>query len=142
MLEWWDHVRPKLSVEQMPIEAIQEPGDIMYVPEGWHHAVINIDDVVGISYQSMCAEPARTLWGCARAVALSCFCLTLIHDNPLKNARELRLSTIIPLPCADGVRRRVQGLREMGRAESVRDVQRWRRQPARRPVCPHALQSK
>jgi hypothetical protein len=70
---WWDHVRPLLPPLPhtaqgtgtpgsegegggRPIECVQEAGDLMYVPEGWHHAVINVDDVVGISFQNTSCE--------------------------------------------------------------------------------------
>ena len=36
-----------------------------YVPEGWHHAVINVDDVVGISFQNTsCKGPALPTLQC------------------------------------------------------------------------------
>lgn len=52
--DWWDRIRPHLNgpASNRPIECVQEPGDLMYVPEGWHHAVINVEDVVGISFQN------------------------------------------------------------------------------------------
>jgi hypothetical protein len=31
------------------LECIQEPGDVMYIPEGWAHGILNLDDVVGYS---------------------------------------------------------------------------------------------
>ena len=34
-----------------------------YVPEGWHHAVINVDDVVGISFQNTSCEGLATAVG-------------------------------------------------------------------------------
>ena len=50
--DWLDQVLPLLPPEQRPIEAIQNAGDLMYVPEGWSHAVLNIDDTVAVSFQS------------------------------------------------------------------------------------------
>ena len=49
---WLDQGLPLLPPEQRPIEAIQNAGDLMYVPEGWSHAVLNIDDTVAVSFQS------------------------------------------------------------------------------------------
>lgn len=54
--DWLDQVLPLLPDSMRPIEAIQNAGDLMYVPEGWSHAVVNIDDTVAVSFQR--AKPA------------------------------------------------------------------------------------
>eukprot|EP01052_Picozoa_sp_SAG31_P005366 SAG31_NODE_235_length_19695_cov_37.959790_9_plen_487_part_00 len=49
--DWLDQVLPLLPPTMRPIEIVQNPGDLMYIPEGWSHATLNIDDVVSVSFQ-------------------------------------------------------------------------------------------
>jgi hypothetical protein len=30
-----------------PLECIQQTGELLYVPEGWYHATVNLGDTVG-----------------------------------------------------------------------------------------------
>ena len=39
------------SLEHKPLEVIQEAGDLLYVPSGWMHAVLNISDCLGKVWQ-------------------------------------------------------------------------------------------
>ena len=75
-LPWWiENVMPRLKIK--PIECIQHPGEILFIPNGWFHvsnirhikhykkeiikangihfppkkAVYNIDEVVGIAFE-------------------------------------------------------------------------------------------
>lgn len=48
-LHWLLEDYPKLKVDQKPIECILEPFDIIYFPDRWWHATLNIDNVVFIS---------------------------------------------------------------------------------------------
>ena len=34
------------------LECMQEPGDLIYVPEAWYHAVVNIGEVLSIAILS------------------------------------------------------------------------------------------
>ena len=49
---WWSEIYPKLEAAHKPIECMQHPGDLIYIPEGWFHSVINVDDVVAASFQN------------------------------------------------------------------------------------------
>ena len=49
MLQWFK-TRYK-SLEHKPLEVIQEAGDLLYVPSGWMHAVLNISDCLGKVWQ-------------------------------------------------------------------------------------------
>ncbi|KAI8844823.1 hypothetical protein BC829DRAFT_283372 [Chytridium lagenaria] len=44
-LHWFTEVYPMIPVEYRPLEIIQEPGDVIFVPAGWWHAVLNLDEV-------------------------------------------------------------------------------------------------
>ncbi|CAM9337178.1 unnamed protein product [Choristocarpus tenellus] len=43
---WVDGEYPGLSEEERPMECVQGPGDIMYVPSDWGHAAMNLEDGV------------------------------------------------------------------------------------------------
>lgn len=49
--DWHTIVYPNLSADQAPLECVQGPGDVFYVPEGWYHAVLNLADSVALSAQ-------------------------------------------------------------------------------------------
>jgi tetratricopeptide (TPR) repeat protein len=50
---WLTDVYPHLKASHKPNECIQQPGDILYIPEGWYHAVLNLDDVVAVTFQNL-----------------------------------------------------------------------------------------
>lgn len=51
--EWLRLVYPELPEDRKPIECIQRPGDMIYVPSDWYHAVVNLADSVAISVQNL-----------------------------------------------------------------------------------------
>eukprot|EP00043_Microstomoeca_roanoka_P014849 m.148008 g.148008 ORF g.148008 m.148008 type:complete len:383 (-) comp16124_c3_seq6:147-1295(-) len=63
-ISWFDVVYPRILREgkAAPIEFIQEPGDIVYMPGGWHHVVLNITDTVAVT-QNFCSPTTfPTVW--------------------------------------------------------------------------------
>ena len=60
-LTWLENVYPSLTDDAKPMECVQGPGDIVYVPSGWIHATINIGDTAAIAKRvsSFPAESAR-----------------------------------------------------------------------------------
>ena len=36
---------------QAPLECVQGPGELLYVPSGWAHATINLDECVGLAVE-------------------------------------------------------------------------------------------
>jgi len=49
------------------IECVQEPGETIYVPGGWWHAVLNLDDSVGVTQNYCSRENFRTVWDKTRS---------------------------------------------------------------------------
>ncbi|XP_021031739.1 2-oxoglutarate and iron-dependent oxygenase JMJD4 isoform X3 [Mus caroli] len=44
------HLYPRIQHHSLPIEVIQEPGEMVFVPSGWHHQVYNLDDTISINH--------------------------------------------------------------------------------------------
>ncbi|GES79830.1 F-box protein At1g78280 [Rhizophagus clarus] len=48
-LFWYLEVYPQLTPEMRPLEIIQEPGQTIFIPSGWWHMVLNLDDTVAVT---------------------------------------------------------------------------------------------
>ena len=46
---WYCEIYPKLLPHERPLEIMQRPGDIIYVPAGWWHLVLNLDDTLAFT---------------------------------------------------------------------------------------------
>lgn len=53
-LQWLHDVYPKIKDDEStaPMECVQYAGDMIYVPEGWYHATVNLGDTASISQQT------------------------------------------------------------------------------------------
>ena len=49
MPAWFERVHPTLPLA--PIEYIQQPGEVLFVPEAWSHGVINLEAAVGVAVE-------------------------------------------------------------------------------------------
>eukprot|EP01051_Picozoa_sp_SAG22_P001938 SAG22_NODE_81_length_21778_cov_38.345173_12_plen_416_part_00 len=49
--EWFADIFPQLSAADRPASCILGPGQIIYVPEGWNHAVLNLEDSLAVATQ-------------------------------------------------------------------------------------------
>ncbi|KAG0217223.1 hypothetical protein BGX33_011101 [Mortierella sp. NVP41] len=49
-VSWYLDVYPYLPPESRPLEIVQNPGQTIYVPSGWWHMVINMDDTVAVTH--------------------------------------------------------------------------------------------
>ena len=35
----------------MLLQCVQNPGDLLFVPSGWTHSVVNMDEVIGVAVE-------------------------------------------------------------------------------------------
>ncbi|OQV13413.1 putative JmjC domain-containing protein 8 [Hypsibius exemplaris] len=50
-MQWFSRIYPLLSEDTRPLECMQGPGDIVYLPESWYHGTINLGDTIAIGIQ-------------------------------------------------------------------------------------------
>ena len=58
-LDWFLGVYPTLEPHERPLECIQHPGDVVWVPAGWWHCVLNLDETLAVT-QSLLTEASLT----------------------------------------------------------------------------------
>jgi hypothetical protein len=46
-VEWYNRTFMHLPLAQRPLHCLQQPGDIVYVPGGWAHLTVNLDETIG-----------------------------------------------------------------------------------------------
>ena len=49
MQEWVEHDKHRLPLA--PLECVQEAGEVVVVPAGWHHATLNLAESVGLAVE-------------------------------------------------------------------------------------------
>eukprot|EP00117_Sycon_ciliatum_P001087 scpid67535/ scgid6900/ JmjC domain-containing protein 8; Jumonji domain-containing protein 8 len=55
-LGWLRLVYPNLTEDKLPMECVQRPGEVLYLPESFYHGTLNIGDTVAIGVQSVEAQ--------------------------------------------------------------------------------------
>jgi oxalate decarboxylase/phosphoglucose isomerase-like protein (cupin superfamily) len=48
---------PSIAQDKRPLECVQNPGEFMFFPEGWHHATVNFGDTIGVTFESQWEAP-------------------------------------------------------------------------------------
>ncbi|XP_068862316.1 2-oxoglutarate and iron-dependent oxygenase JMJD4 isoform X3 [Aphelocoma coerulescens] len=56
-------IYPRYSQSQPPLEIIQESGEIVFVPSGWHHQVHNLEDTISINHNWVNGCNVAVMWG-------------------------------------------------------------------------------
>lgn len=56
---WFREVLPSLPPQCRPVEVIQEAGDIIWIPHGWWHSVINLTETVAFTQNIINARNVR-----------------------------------------------------------------------------------
>jgi hypothetical protein len=51
-VRWWiEQFLPKLTAEEQPTSCVVAPNELIYIPDGWYHATINLGESVGVAGQ-------------------------------------------------------------------------------------------
>lgn len=53
---------PELAKASKPITVIQREGEVIFVPSGWHHQVINLEDTISINHNWVNACGVLKMW--------------------------------------------------------------------------------
>ena len=48
---------PRLPERERPLHCVQQPGELMYVPEGWYHCTYNTELSVAVAAQNLTRGP-------------------------------------------------------------------------------------
>jgi hypothetical protein len=54
-MNWYRNILPTLTPELLPYEIIVEPGEVIFIPSGWWHQVLNIGHTIAVT-QNYCSE--------------------------------------------------------------------------------------
>ena len=57
---------PQIRSDERPIECIQEAGEMIFVPTGWWHMVLNITDTVAVTQNIMNSANFKVVWADVR----------------------------------------------------------------------------
>jgi len=70
---WFNKMYPRTTTEQWkrsglppPIDVIQHPGEIMFVPDGWWHAVLNLDHTMAVTQNFSTSARFDAVWRITR----------------------------------------------------------------------------
>jgi histone arginine demethylase JMJD6 len=70
---WFNKMYPRTTTEEWkrqglppPIDVIQHPGEIMFVPDGWWHAVLNLDHTMAVTQNFSTSARFDAVWRITR----------------------------------------------------------------------------
>ncbi|NWH41928.1 JMJD4 protein, partial [Chloropsis hardwickii] len=55
-------IYPRYSQSQAPLEILQEAGEIVFIPSGWHHQVYNLEDTISINHNWVNGCNVAVMW--------------------------------------------------------------------------------
>lgn len=61
-LQWYCEHYPYLPEQCRPLEVIQEAGDLLYVPSGWWHSVLNLELSVAVTHNFVDDYNLKNVW--------------------------------------------------------------------------------
>ena len=63
------HAARPLSFESHT--CVQQPGDLLWIPDHWHHAVVSRDETFGVAYQGRSTSPPPEMYAWMAGVLLA-----------------------------------------------------------------------
>ena len=51
ILDWARELLPTLAPRSRPLEVLQQAGEVLYIPDGWFHATVCLDNTVAVASQ-------------------------------------------------------------------------------------------
>ena len=48
---WFTNTFPTLHHDMKPLQCVQQPGEVVYLPAGWAHLTVNLDETIGAGAQ-------------------------------------------------------------------------------------------
>ena len=58
----WPRTQQPAWPTHRPLNAVQKPGDVIFVPAGWWHAVLNLDLTVAVTHNYAAASNFDAVW--------------------------------------------------------------------------------
>ncbi|RLW11403.1 hypothetical protein DV515_00001237 [Chloebia gouldiae] len=55
-------IYPRYGQSQPPLEILQEAGEIVFIPSGWHHQVYNLEDTISINHNWVNGCNVAVMW--------------------------------------------------------------------------------
>ncbi|KAK2514020.1 Jmjd4 [Columba guinea] len=55
-------IYPRYDQSQPPVEIVQEAGEIVFIPSGWHHQVYNLEDTISINHNWVNGCNVAIMW--------------------------------------------------------------------------------
>jgi len=72
-ITWFNKMYPRTTTEEWrkqgfpePIDVVQYPGEIMFVPDGWWHAVLNLDETMAVTQNFSTTSRFDAVWRITR----------------------------------------------------------------------------
>ncbi|XP_060638673.2 2-oxoglutarate and iron-dependent oxygenase JMJD4 [Anolis sagrei] len=56
------HLYPRYAQSSPPVEIIQEAGEVVFIPSGWHHQVYNLEDTISINHNWVNGCNVAIMW--------------------------------------------------------------------------------
>ncbi|XP_054129814.1 2-oxoglutarate and iron-dependent oxygenase JMJD4 [Melozone crissalis] len=57
-----ERIYPRYGQSQPPLEILQEAGEIVFIPSGWHHQVHNLEDTISINHNWVNGCNVAVMW--------------------------------------------------------------------------------
>lgn len=97
-IDYFTHHLPRIKLSEGPsdriIECIQKPGDTIFVPGGWWHAVLNLDDTMAVTQNYCSLANFRVVWKAMR-IERRKLSVYFLHKLKTNNKELYRLALLL-----------------------------------------------